>query len=344
IFISFFFKKPRARKQVRIAEGETSARFRRLGESDDLGDEDEVVLDAGDESDPEEDEAVLEEAEASLETEEDDEGQAVHNDRVAKTLHDKAIQIMAQKGIFLRSSEEKIALQIFPRVAGLARRVHDSSPLKEKFDQLVVDDLELKGDQRALTRRVPTRWNSDLACLMSHFHFKEIVEQLTSISSLKLKSYRLSAEQWKMAEDVREVLLLFDAPTKIFSSAEVPLIVDVIPTLEEIREGLIGARDDDANDVSNVVKIACQASILLIDKYSTFAQDCDIYLIAIVMCPDRKLKWFKDHGRTARQIKEIEKIVVSKWNENYIPEDRDAAQSSTPASSVCKSISSAEFQ
>ena len=38
------------------------------------------------------------------------------------------------------------------------------------------------------------------------------------------------------------------------------------------------------------------------------------------MCPDRKLKWFKDHGRTPRQIKEIEKKVVSVWNTKYAPE------------------------
>lgn len=93
-------------------------------------------------------------------------------------------------------------------MAGLARRIHDSSPLKEKFDQLINENEDLEGDQRALTHRVPTRWNSDLACLMSHFHFKDVVEQLTSVSSLKLKSYRLSVEQWKMAEDVREVLLV----------------------------------------------------------------------------------------------------------------------------------------
>ncbi|KAF8961226.1 hypothetical protein BDZ97DRAFT_1664494, partial [Flammula alnicola] len=123
-----------------------------------------------------------------------------------------------------------------------------------------------------------------------------VIEQLTAIPSLNLKKYRLSAEQWKMAEDVWEILLLFEEPTKIFSTAEVPLIVDVIPTLEELREGLIAAHDNDENDVSTVVQVACQAGIFLIDKYSMFAEDCDIYLIAIVMCPDRKLKWFKDHG------------------------------------------------
>ena len=35
------------------------------------------------------------------------------------------------------------------------------------------------------------------------------------------------------------------------------------------------------------------------------------------MCPDKKLKWFKDHGRTAAQIREIKKLVVTCWNETY---------------------------
>ena len=35
------------------------------------------------------------------------------------------------------------------------------------------------------------------------------------------------------------------------------------------------------------------------------------------MCPYKKLKWFKDHGRTATQIREIKKLVVTRWNETY---------------------------
>lgn len=119
IFISFFFKKPRARKRVGIARGETGAQFRRPGESNDLGDADELIIDDGDVIDSEEDEAVLEEAEATLEGEDDDEGQTIHNERVSKTLRGKAIQIMERQGIFLEPYEEKIALQIFPRVSSV---------------------------------------------------------------------------------------------------------------------------------------------------------------------------------------------------------------------------------
>lgn len=36
------------------------------------------------------------------------------------------------------------------------------------------------------------------------------------------------------------------------------------------------------------------------------------------MCPDRKLKWFKDHGRDSEQIALIREIVISRWNESYV--------------------------
>jgi hypothetical protein len=35
------------------------------------------------------------------------------------------------------------------------------------------------------------------------------------------------------------------------------------------------------------------------------------------MCPDKKLKWFKDHGHTAPQIRDIKKMVMTRWDETY---------------------------
>lgn len=95
----------------------------RLGESDDLGDETEIVLDAGDDDELDEDDiAIEEEAEASLEAEADDrdEGQKEHNDEVAKTFRGKAIAMMAAKNIRLDEKEVKSACQIFPRVCSIS--------------------------------------------------------------------------------------------------------------------------------------------------------------------------------------------------------------------------------
>src|SRR6266511_3008857 len=93
-------------------------------------------------------------------------------------------------------------------MAGLARHVHDSSPLKEKFNKLVTEDETLEGNRQALSRRVPTRWNSDLECLLAHMHFKAIVEQLTAVTTNGLQKYYLTEEQWLMSADIQEILLV----------------------------------------------------------------------------------------------------------------------------------------
>lgn len=119
IFISFFFKKPRSRKSVKIAQGNAPANYGRPGESLDVSDldqDDEVVLEDGDSIDLDEDEAVLEEAAIEDDEDEVDEGQGAHNEKVARTLKDKAIRLMAQRGIEIGSDEEKTAQLIFPRV------------------------------------------------------------------------------------------------------------------------------------------------------------------------------------------------------------------------------------
>lgn len=95
-------------------------------------------------------------------------------------------------------------------MAGLARRVHDSPTLQEKFEKLVDAQTDFDhGQKRTLTRRVPTRWNSDLACLAAHIYFETPVKQLTSDSSNKLKQYALTEQQWKLAKQLSEVLEVF---------------------------------------------------------------------------------------------------------------------------------------
>lgn len=88
--------------------------------------------------------------------------------------------------------------------------MHDSTTLKATFDDYVARDLELKGSKQTLDRRVPTRWNSDFACLKAHIHFKSVIQAMTAVDSLKLSAYRLSSTQWKLAEDLKDILEVCD--------------------------------------------------------------------------------------------------------------------------------------
>lgn len=58
---------------------------------------------------------------------------------------------------------------------------------------------EIVGDREELTRRVPTRWNSDLACIDSCVHFRKAVVSLTEDTAHKLGAYRMTNTQWDLA-------------------------------------------------------------------------------------------------------------------------------------------------
>jgi len=84
---------------------------------EDFSEGEEIVLEQGDDSEDEEEIAVIEEADVEEDEAENDEGQMIHNEKVAKTLCKKAIFQMAAKGITIDSVEERVALQIFPKVS-----------------------------------------------------------------------------------------------------------------------------------------------------------------------------------------------------------------------------------
>ncbi|KAF8994101.1 hypothetical protein BDQ17DRAFT_1252090, partial [Cyathus striatus] len=177
--------------------------------------------------------------------------------------------------------------------------------------------------------RVPTRWNSDLDCLSAHIYFRSIIEQLTGNSNNNLSGFCLSEVQWKLAQQVEEVLLLFQRFTELFSKQDVPLVVDALPELGCLKTSLEWARDD--TDAADVICVGAQAALLVLDKYSVFTSDCEVYQVAMVMCPDRKLKWFKDNGRNSSAIKAIKAIVIKHWKETYLPNSNESnAGSSEP--------------
>jgi hypothetical protein len=74
---------------------------------------------------------------------------------------------------------------------------------------------------------------------------------------------------------------VFDEPTKLFSQSQVPLITEVLPILDSIEQSMTLVRDDDDSELPDVVRVAAQAVLLLIDKYYSLMKDCELYVIAI---------------------------------------------------------------
>ncbi|KAJ7231225.1 hypothetical protein C8J57DRAFT_1036550, partial [Mycena rebaudengoi] len=278
-FIAFFFKQPKKKAKVTVAAGKRKRGTRATAApapppviEPEEEREDPIISEVG-----VDEEGIM------------DEGKAAHDEETIMSVHKQAI-LTAESEFFLHMTmaEQTLALTIFPKITGLARRVHDSATLQEKFEKLVQANSVESGQKIALDRRVPTQWNSDLVCLAAHVHFERPVKQLTQDN---LEEYALTPEQWKLAKQLCLVLQVFEDITQLFSQAEVPLVYEVIPMLEALKDELTNMRDD--ADLPTVIRIAAIAALLVIGKYYALSDDTEVYRIAIIMCPDKKLEWFQ---------------------------------------------------
>lgn len=125
IFISFFFKRPKKKKKITIAAGSKRKRgHQRTVPASTVHIEQEVVLEDGESgSDNDEDAAAAEEEEANTNSESVDDGREAHDEALLKTIRGQAIRLMRDKGVVIDAEEEKMALQLFPRVSYTCR--HD---------------------------------------------------------------------------------------------------------------------------------------------------------------------------------------------------------------------------
>ncbi|KAF8234231.1 hypothetical protein L208DRAFT_1550786, partial [Tricholoma matsutake] len=127
---------------------------------------------------------------------------------------------------------------------------------------------------------------------------------LNSLQVLQSTSYKHIDFQ-KPSGTLQKHLVLFlrclRSQQNCFQS-QVPLIAEVLPMLDSIEQSMNLVCDDEESKLPNVVCVAAQTVLILINKYYTLMKETELYVIAIVMCPDKKLKWFKDHGHTAAQI------------------------------------------
>ncbi|TFY82246.1 hypothetical protein EWM64_g1767 [Hericium alpestre] len=253
-----------------------------------------------------------------------DSAKIAHDEAAVKTISGQAVQLAAEDGITMTNDERSDALGLFPKVAGLARKVHDSPTLQERFEKCVSNDaLPVHGDGN----NNDTNGREDFACLAAHVRFQDPVRVLTADRRNNLKAYALSAEQWELAEHLADVLLIFQNITDLFSRAEVPLIHEVIPMLEELEHVLDKVYEDFT--LPNVIRIAARAALIMVGKYYALSDDNEVYRIAMAMCPDKKTVWFdKNLDWRPEDREEVKRLLHLRWQESY--QDHSAAPRAAP--------------
>ncbi|KAG1737252.1 hypothetical protein EDB19DRAFT_1637165 [Suillus lakei] len=188
-----------------------------------------------------------------------DEAKEAHDCAVVGSVCQQAIATAKAANITMTSLAECEALGMFPKIAGLACKLHDSATLQEKFKRIVMFKCGEDTHKRHLDHRVPTRWNSDFACLSAHLFFKDEVKIFTT-SENKMSDYALMESQWELAKYLVPVLEIFNDLTMVFSQAKVPLIYEVVPMLEGLKHALDRVYNA-CDDLLPVICIAAKAAL-----------------------------------------------------------------------------------
>ena len=74
---------------------------------------------------------------------------------------------------------------------------------------------------------------------------------------------------------------IYRQASDLASTAEVPLIYEVTPMLEDMEHELEGVKND-AN-LADVIRVATHAALLMIGKYYALADDSEVYPSRIAM-------------------------------------------------------------
>jgi hypothetical protein len=111
---------------------------------------------------------------------------------------------------------------------------------------------------------------------------------------------------------------IFSDFTLLFSRAEVPLVHDVVPMMEDLEHSLDSVWNQTHQQLPAVIRIAAKAALHVLGKYYALSDDSEVYRIAIVMCPDKKVQWFESNPDWhPEDAQEVRRIVTQRWTDSY---------------------------
>ncbi|KAJ3749712.1 hypothetical protein EV360DRAFT_56900 [Lentinula raphanica] len=136
--------------------------------------------------------------------------------------------------------------------------------------------------------------------------------------STGLFEYRLEDEEWEAISGLTATLKLLKDATMFFSSNAVS-VAQVIPAMDAIDEALASGMIDN-QAVSQPIHHALAIGKKTMNKYYALTDDSDIYRMAIILHPQRKLNYFTNANWTQDWIDSVVEITRRAW-EHFKPSD-----------------------
>ncbi|EIW58949.1 uncharacterized protein TRAVEDRAFT_123695, partial [Trametes versicolor FP-101664 SS1] len=142
--------------------------------------------------------------------------------------------------------------------------------------------------------------------------YRDTLDSLCSKQERGLRAFELSAEEWTIAEELRDVL----KDATLFFSRDTPNLAMVIPAMDHIDTMLTNhCRDDGTLDPA--IRSALRLSKKTLNRYYKISDMSTTYRIAMVLHPGHKLKYFEQAGWPSGWRKTAEQIVRKEYDTSY---------------------------
>lgn len=206
--------------------------------------------------------------------------------------------------------------------------------LKNTFRKLVQEKSSSEEDCPRMKRNLrpetllkdnETRWLSTLRMLERFIHFREQITKLLRLSEnvknskrLKLEAYAIEDDEWEYLITIRDVLRIFEVPTKMLQGSSyvtlnhtIPVVSDILKKLEALKEGGIGKGN-------HLLQLGLESAFEKLSEYYPLHKDDiepikNLYL-ATVLDPRLKIAALKDCGISSSAITNIEEYFYEVYS------------------------------
>ncbi|KAJ3498251.1 hypothetical protein NLJ89_g10242 [Agrocybe chaxingu] len=177
---------------------------------------------------------------------------------------------------------------------------------------------------RIMPRDIQTRWNSTHDMLEFAIEYHNALDKFTADRKNDLRKYELSPNEWKIATQLRDVLLVLKDAT-LFFSRSTPNLATVIPAMDYIDTRLTtqGHNTGYAAPIRAAIGLAKKT----LNRYYTLTDSSEVYRIAMILHPRHKLSYFRTASWPQEWIDTAEDLLRSEFERSYrleeLSEDED---------------------
>ncbi|TDL13592.1 hypothetical protein BD410DRAFT_735159 [Rickenella mellea] len=148
--------------------------------------------------------------------------------------------------------------------------------------------------------------------------YQKALDKISGDRALKLRRYELSADEWKIAVELRDVLKVFKDAT-LFFSRSTPHLATVIPAMDHIDETLATHSLDPR--YQRCIQTSLTIGKKTLNRYYNLTDDSEVYRIAMVLHPRHKLNYFKNARWEESWINTARDIVRDEFERSYSSND-----------------------